>query len=55
MEGGAPKRLRLRPAGAVKNHSLGTQAAPVCEGGGLAPGRPSQYIRDVMGWIRLED
>ena len=28
-----------QPAGAVKNRPLGTQAAPVCEGGVLAPVR----------------
>jgi hypothetical protein len=34
---------RNRPAGAVKNRPLGTQAAPACEGGVLAPVRPVQY------------
>ena len=36
-----------QPDGAVKNHPLGTQAAPVCEGGVLAPGRPF----DVLGFV----
>jgi hypothetical protein len=35
---------RNRPAGAVKNRPLGTQAAPACEGGVLAPVRPVHCV-----------